>query len=46
MLKKRLVWMFYNKGERDDDNETGLKEGGGTEISTAVLPLRDARSFA
>ena len=33
-------------GERDDDNETGLKEGGGIEISTTVLPLCDARSFA
>ena len=26
-VKKRLVWVFYNKREQDDDNETGLKEG-------------------
>ena len=34
-----------DRGERDKDNETGLKEGGGTEMSTTVLPLRDARSI-
>ena len=34
------------RGERGDDNETSLKEGGLVEMSTAVLPLRDARSFA
>ena len=34
------------RGERGDDNETSLKEGGGIEMSTTVLPLRDARSFA
>ena len=28
---------------RDKDNETGLKEGRGIEMSTRVLPLRDAR---
>ena len=28
-VKKRLVWVFYNRGERDKANETGLKEGGG-----------------
>ena len=26
-VKKRLVWVFCNRGERDKDNETGLKEG-------------------
>jgi hypothetical protein len=26
-----------------NDNETGLKGGGGIEMSTTVLPLRDAR---
>ena len=31
---------------RDKDSETGLKEGRGIEMSTTVLPLRDARSFA
>ena len=30
--------------DRDNDNETGLKEGGGIEMSTTVLPLRDART--
>ena len=45
-LKKRLVWVFYNRGERDKNNETGMKEGEGIEISTTVLPLRDTRSFA
>ena len=30
--------------ERGKDNETGLKEGGGIEMSTTVLLLRDARS--
>ena len=33
------------RGERGKHNETGLKEGGGTEMSTTVLPLRDARSL-
>ena len=33
------------RGNRDKDNETGLKEGGGIEMSTTVLPLRDARSL-
>ena len=34
------------RGERGDDNETSLKKGGLIEMSTTVLPLRDARSFA
>ena len=34
------------RGERGKGSETGLKEGGGIEMSTTVLPLRDARSFA
>ena len=34
-----------DRGKRGDDNETSLKEGGGIEMSTTVLPLRDARSF-
>ena len=25
-VKKRIVWMFKNREERDKDNETGLKE--------------------
>ena len=32
--------------ERDNDNETGLKEEGGIKMSTTVLPLRDARSLS
>ena len=32
--------------KRDKYNETGLKEGGVIEMSTTVLPLRDARSCA
>ena len=35
-----------DREERDKANETGLKEGGVIEMSTTVLPLRDARSFA
>ena len=33
------------RGDCDKNNETGLKEGGGIEMSTTVLPLRDARSL-
>jgi hypothetical protein len=28
-----------NRGERGDDNETSLKEGGGIEMSTTVLSI-------
>ena len=35
-----------DRGERADDNGTSLKEGGLIEMSTTVLPLRDARSSA
>jgi hypothetical protein len=38
-LKKRLVWVFYNRGDRDKANETDLKEGGGMEMSTTVLSI-------
>ena len=31
-LKKRLVWVVLERGERDKNNETGLKKGGGIEI--------------
>ena len=40
--KKRLVWVFQNGREQGDDNETGLKEGKGTEMSTTVLPQMHA----
>ena len=33
------------RGERDKNNETGLKEGGGIQILTTVLHIRDARSL-
>ena len=35
-----------DRRERGNDNETGLKEERVIEMSTTVLPLRDARSFA
>ena len=44
-LKKTCLGVS-DRGERGNDIETGLKEGGGIEMSTTVLPLRDARSFA
>ena len=34
-----------DRGERGDDNGTSLKEAGLVEMSTTVLPLRDARSI-
>ena len=37
--------MFLDKGERGDDNETSLKEGGGIEMSTTVLHSRAAPSL-
>ena len=37
--------MFQIRKERDKDNEIGLKEGEGIEMSTTVLPLRDACSL-
>ena len=40
--KKTCLGCFRIEGNRDKYNETGLKEGGGIEISTTVLPLRDA----
>jgi len=46
-LKKDLFWGVLDIEEiRDKDNETGLKEGEGTEMSTTVLfHIRDARSL-
>ena len=43
-LKKTCLGVL-ERGERDKGNEIGLKEGGGIEMSTTVLPLRDARSL-
>ena len=45
-LKKDLFGCFENRREQGNDNETGLREGGGIEMSTTVLPLRDARSLS
>ena len=44
-LKKTCLGVL-DREERDKDNESRLKEGGVIEMSTTVLPLRDARSFA
>ena len=42
-VKKRLVWVVLDRGERGKANETGLKEGGGIEMSTTVLHSRSIR---
>ena len=44
-VKKDLFGCFRIEEIRDKDNETGLKEEGGIEMSNTVLPLRDARSL-
>jgi len=38
-VKKDLFGCFRIEKIRDNDNETGLKEGGGIEMSTTVLPF-------
>ena len=43
-LKKTCLGVL-DRRERDKNNETDLKEGGVIEMSTTVLPLRDARSL-
>ena len=45
---KKRTFLGVNRQEKihDKDNETSVKKGGVIEIKTAVLPLRDARSFA
>ena len=43
-LKKTCLGVLKRE-KCDKDNETGLKEGGVIEMSTTVLPLRDARSL-
>jgi len=42
-LKKTCLGVL-DRGDRDKDNETSLKEGGVIKMSSTVLPLRDARS--
>jgi len=44
-LKKDLFGCFRIEEIRDKNNETGLKEVKGIEMSITVLPLRDARSL-
>ena len=44
-LKKTCLGVL-DRREREKDNETDLKEGGGIEMSITVLPLRDARSLS
>ena len=36
-LKKKTCLGVLERGERGDDNEISLKEGGGIEMSTTVL---------
>ena len=43
-LKKTCLGVL-DRGERDKYNETGLKEGGGIEMSTTVLHSRTAPSL-
>ena len=43
-LKKTCLGVL-DRGERDKYNETGLKEGGGIEMSTTVLHSRAALSL-
>ena len=48
-LKKRLIWVVLDIEEiRGKDNATGLKEGGGIQMSTTVLSIyaMHALSFA
>ena len=35
----KTVWVLLDRGERDEDNKTSLKEGGGIEMSTTVLSI-------
>ena len=44
-LKKTCLGVL-DRGDRDKNNEIGLKEGRVIKIETTVLPLRDARSLS
>ena len=44
-VKKDLFGCFRIEGERDNNNETGLKWKGGIEMSTTVLHSRTAPSL-
>ena len=45
-LKKKTCLGSLERGEQGDDNETGLKEGGGIEMSIASIYVMHALSFA
>ena len=46
-VRKRLFGCFRIDEIRDKDNETGLKEGGGIEMSIySAFHIRDARSLS
>ena len=46
-VKKKTCLGVLERGDRENDDETNLKVVGGIEMSTTVLPLRDAPlSFA
>jgi len=42
---KKTCLGVLERGDRDKDNEIGLKEGGGIEMSTTVLHSRAAPSL-
>ena len=42
---KKTCLGVLERGDRDKRNETGLKEGGGIEMSTTVLHSRAAHSL-
>ena len=45
-LKNDMFGLFQNRGERDNDNEISLKEGGGIEMSIySAFHIRDVRSL-
>ena len=43
---KKTCWGVLDRGEREKDSETDLKEGGVIKMSTTVLPFAIARSFS
>ena len=38
-VKKKTCLGILERGQRDNDHETGLEEGGGIEMSTTVLSI-------
>ena len=45
-VKKKTCLGVLERGKQGDDNETGLKKGGGIEMSTTVLPFAMLALFA